>query len=220
LITTNLFSQSVPSAHEHDSMLPYKSTCIPINENKILIYDSDFGETVSKVVKNGDKFEIINESEKFKYIQKLKKEDDGLYLFQTNQYVDVFLFISSSAEIHYTSPALNIALPLEEKKKWTWSGEQFDDDSTETKSVSINGEVVGIEKINVPAGEFEAVKISIKISIENGSNSDVTQWLVPDIGVVKTVAKVEGTGLVGMLTSLLGYDELVFELKEIREIEN
>lgn len=205
-----MFAQSLPSENPES----YGFNYFPFNENRILVFNSDFGETISTVKKEGDYFIISNEGDNFKYIQKFEKLNNGIYIVNTEQYVDVLLVLSSEAKISYTEPALNIPMPLTKESKWEWNGFQYDEG--DTNKVNIKGSVLGEEELKLEAGSFNTLKIQLNVEIDNGSKSKVTEWLAKDLGIIKINAVVEGKGVIGLVTSLLGYDELNFELKEIK----
>jgi hypothetical protein len=76
-----------------------------------------------------------------------------------------------------------ITFPLEVGKKWSFKYEQHNKNSTFKARWRWDAEVVGQEKIKVPAGEFDAFKIVLVGYFDglNGGNgrSDVTTWYAP-----------------------------------------
>jgi hypothetical protein len=44
----------------------------------------------------------------------------------------------------------------------------------------------------------------------------LTEWFAPKVGLVKSHAVLEGTGITGFIQSVLGYDEVTFELAAIK----
>ena len=185
----------------------------PLSVGKTLVYDSNFGETRSEVKSIDNELTIINESDDFKYIQRFIVKDDGIYITQTEHHLDVFLFISSEAEIKYNEPALRIPIPFNEKSQWEWTGTEYKDN--DTSAISIKGKYLERVELDTKAGKFDCVKIELKVESETGSKSIVNEWLAPGIGLVKLHAKIDGKGLIGVLQSILGFDEINFELKEI-----
>ncbi len=185
----------------------------PLDTTRTLVYDSTFGETVSNVVRKKNELIVINESEDFSYIQNFIVGDDGIYITQTQQKLDVFMFISSEASIRYNEPALRLPIPLGEGSEWNWEGDEYKDD--DSSAVSISGQFIGTERITTHAGVFECINIELHVNSKKGSKSIVNEWLAPGIGLVKLEAEIDGNGIVGLLQSVLGYDEIYFELKEI-----
>lgn len=186
----------------------------PFITERTLIYNSNFGETKTTVAQNGNTYTISNTSDDFNYVQSFLKKDDGIYITSTEHYLDVFLFISSENKIRYSEPALRIPFPLDIESQWFWEGiEYYDDD--DSSNISIAGRFVGVETLSTEAGEFECVRIELVIESEYGSSSVINEWLAPNIGLVKLHAELEGSGLIGVLQGILGFDEIKFQLKEI-----
>lgn len=182
-----------------------------------LVYDSDFGETTSKIVHTDDGYLDFNENDDFHYIQSLKYEDDGIYLLKADQEVDLFLFLSKKIETLYPTPALQMPKYLTVGQKWNWEGYKVeDDDSIKVRTI---GTIIGEEPITVPAGTFNALKIRYKIETSEGEHSVIDQWVVKNIGRVKLHVEMDGNGFIGTILSILGYDEIEFNLKEIKYTE-
>ena len=81
------------------------------------------------------------------------------------------------------SPALKyLDFPLSVGKKWTMQSTETDKKTGHQRQHTINGTVEGWEKVQVPAGEFEALKIVLKTEVKDGDKvspgTDVS-WYVP-----------------------------------------
>jgi hypothetical protein len=81
------------------------------------------------------------------------------------------------------SPALRyLDFPLNVGKKWTAQSIETDKETKHQRRHTINGTVVGWEKVQVPAGEFEALKIVLNTEVKDAdkasSGTDVS-WYVP-----------------------------------------
>jgi hypothetical protein len=76
-----------------------------------------------------------------------------------------------------------ITFPLAVGKKWSFKYEQHNKNNTFKARYSMNSEVTGIEKVVVPAGEFESWKIVSGGFIDNLSGGStrlvVTSWYAP-----------------------------------------
>lgn len=59
-----------------------------------------------------------------------------------------------------------------------------------TMTVNItNRKVVGIESVTVPAGTYEAYKMTYTVSVKSGfvkTVSNVTEWMMPTVGLIRT----------------------------------
>ncbi len=183
--------------------------------NTILLYESTFGKTKAQYIKLGEITLIKNESDRFKYYQKLIISDSGIYVNETYQYIKLLLFLKKESTFTYEKPLLRIPFPLSKGQTWNTSGIEFDGEDTST--VNISGKVVGYENIKTTAGNFETICIETKITGSGSSNNTVTEWYAENIGLVKAKIIISGGGLMGFARDILGYGQIDFELKEIRK---
>jgi len=66
------------------------------------------------------------------------------------------------------------------------------------------------------AGKFNCVKFQIDIrKKKSGTHTKFYEWRTPKIGLVKLEAYIDSKGFIGSIMSILGYDEMKFELKKI-----
>ncbi len=185
----------------------------PFNENIKFVFDSNMGETIKSVKKRDSLFLVKNASSKFTYTQSLIEENNGIYLTKTEQNINI-LFYSKDIEITYSEPILQLPKPVIIGDIWNWSG--FQVKNGDTTSISIKGKVLKKEIVEVPAGKFNAIKIRIYFEEVDGERATIYKWLVPNVGVVKTKAMIEGSGVLQIAMSILGYDEIDSELSEIK----
>jgi len=194
----------------------YGAEYFPFNENVQLIFDSNVGET-SKIVEIKDTlFRVTNISSKFVYTQSFMRRNDDIYLVRTDQNISTFLY-STEINITYSHPVLQLPLPLKIGDKWNWTGYQVK--NNDTTSISITGEALGVEVVETPAGKFETIKIKLFFDEVDGEKTTLYQWLAPNLGAVKTKVIIEGSGILQFAMSLLGYDEIDSELKEINYLK-
>lgn len=212
ILCSSLFAQS---PHDSSSTI-YGSEYFPFNEKIELIFDSNIGET-KRVVEIDDKFyKVTNISDKFTYTQKFIKKNNGIYLIHTEQYIDIFLY-SRKVNITYSDPVLQLPFPQKIGDVWSWSGYQVK--NGDTTSISIIGNAIAEEILELQAGKFNTIKIKLFFEEKDGERTTLYQWLAPGLGAVKTKAIIEGNGIIQFAMSLLGYDEIDTELKEIRYLE-
>ena len=204
--------------------LPLPSTNIEVgkdyslfNKSVELIFESTVGE-MKRIVEVEDSLIILtNHADNFKYSQTFCQKDDGVYLVGTEQNVNILLIFSKHAIITYTEPVIQLPYSVKVGDTWQWTGLQIkEDDSTE---VTMSGHAIKEEVLQLPAGEFNTLKVEIVSENIEGGKTFFTQWLVPGIGSVKMNVRMEGHGLIQLAMSLLGYDEVISELKEIRYLE-
>ena len=213
IILVILFTASILFAGGKDKA--EKNIYNPYVKTAKLILESDFGEVFSQVKKENGKQYIKVQGDDFKYYQQLVITDSSISILDTYSKFKYLLFFNKEMKIYYKEPVVRFPLPLVKGKTWTWNGyEYFGDDDSST--VAIEGRVAGEEKIKVPAGEFTAMKVVTELVTGMGSKNTITEWIVPDIGIIKTHITIEGGGFTGFLRNILGYSEINFELKEVK----
>lgn len=187
----------------------------PIDPSLKLVYNSSMGEAYAEVKKKGNSYMMDLRNEDFYFIQTVHVVNDTVYLTKLEQEVDVFLFISSSVAVTYNRPYLRFPFPLKNNDTWTWNGvEYIDEENPDT--INVSGKVLGREIVETEAGKFDCVKFQIDIrKKKSGSHTKFYEWRTPKIGLVKLEAFIDSKGFIGTIMSLLGYDEMIFELKEI-----
>ena len=196
--------------------LIYSSSYFPINNNIVLIYESSFGESVSKYFSDGEFTVSSSEADKFKYKQTLLIKKDGIYVKETYQYLKVLLFIKKEETFTYSKPLLRFPLPLTPGMEWRWEGDEYS--SSGTNKVVVTGKVIKKESVITKAGTFEAIKLESVVEGSSNSKNTVTEWYVEGIGLIKAKIIIEGGGIMGFLRDILGYGTIEFELKEIRRL--
>jgi len=186
----------------------------PINQNEELVYESSFGETVTKYFQDEEFTISSSEADDFKYRQALIIIEDGVYVIETYQFVKIFLFINKETTSLYGKPLLRFPLPLLPGKSWEWEGDEYSDG--DTNKVKVTGKVLGKEIVETDAGRFEAVKLESLVEGSSDLKNRVTEWYVEGIGLIKAKVIIEGGGIMGFVSDILGYGTIEFELKEIR----
>ncbi len=189
----------------------------PPNDNEILIYNSSFGESITKYYQEGGFTISSSEADDFKYRQALIIKEDGVYVTETYQFLKIFLFINKEATFTYGKPLLRFPLPLSPGMEWEWEGKEYSDG--DMNKVKVNGKAIDKEIIMTEAGRFEAIKIESIIEGANNAKNKVTEWYAEGIGLIKAKIIIGGGGLMGVLRDILGYGTIEFELKEIRNQE-
>ena len=186
----------------------------PVNNNKTLVYNSSFGESTTKYSVDGELIINSSKADKFRYRQNLIIKEDGVYVKETYQYLNVLLFIKKEETFTYSKPLLRFPLPLTTGREWKWEGEEYSKNGT--NNVKISGKVLNKEFIITKAGTFEAIKLESVVEGSSNSKNIITEWYVEGIGLIKANIIIEGGGIMGFLRDILGYGTIEFELKEIR----
>ena len=187
----------------------------PVNNNVTLVYNSTFGESITKYLKDGECIISSSNSDKFKYRQTLIIKEDGIYVKETYQFLSVLLVVKKEETFTYNKPLLRFPLPLISGKEWNWEGEEYSKNGT--NKVKITGKVLNKEFVKTKAGIIEAIKIESIIVGSTNEKNRVTEWYAQNIGLIKAKIIIEGGGIMGFLRDILGYGTIEFELKEIRK---
>lgn len=187
----------------------------PVNQNITLVYESSFGESVTKYFQDGDYIISLSEADDFIYRQDLILKDDGVYTTETYQYFKVFLFIKKEATFVYGKPLLRFPLPISTGMEWIWEGYEFS--HGEKNKVKVSGRAIEEEYLLTKAGSFKAIKLETIVEGSSKSRNTVTEWYAKGIGLIKAEIVIEGGGMMGFLRDILGYGTLQFELTEIRK---
>jgi len=186
----------------------------PLNYNYIYHFKSNAGETVAEIDTIGNERIISFETTGISYCQNLLRKEDGIYLTRTKS--SAFLFFGS--DIIYPKPALRLQIPIKIGDNWRWNG--FEVADGDTGLLSIEGVAMGEEEIATPAGVFQCLKIQQNVVSIKGSSSIVTEWLAPDIGIIKSHSILKGVGITALIQELFGLDEITFELSHIEKISS
>ena len=186
----------------------------PVNDGITLVYESSFGESLTRYSRNRELTISSSEADDFEYKQSLIIKEDGIYVTETYQYLKIFLFIKKEATSTYERPLLRFPLPLLPGTEWKWVGEEYSDD--EKYNVNITGKVIGNETVITKAGRFDTIKLETIVESSSETKNNVTEWYAEGVGLVKAKILIEGGGFMGFMRDLLGYGTIEFELNEIR----
>lgn len=187
----------------------------PADNNITLIYESSFGESVTKYYQDGEFTICSSKADKFKYKQTLIIKSDGVYVKETYQYLKIFLFIKKESSFTYGRPLLRFPLPIYPGMQWSWEGDEYS--NGDTNKVKVTGKAIDKEFVDTKAGRFEAIKLESFVEGSGNAKNRVTEWYAEGIGMVKAKIVIEGGGVMGFLRDILGYGTIEFELKEIRK---
>ncbi len=190
-----------------ESMKIFGSEYFPLNENVEFKFNSNAGETIATVEQENKGVAITYDAPNFTYQQSLYKTEKGVYLTRTKTHA--FLFFGN--DISYPEPVLRIPLPLKTGDTWHWEGLETEDD--DTTRLTISGKAIGEEIVETAGGKFTCLRIELEVSSENGSQNTVNEWFAPGIGMVKSHAKLEGSGITYIVQKIMGLDEITFELE-------
>ncbi len=203
------------ASSDKEKSVANSTSYFPVNNGITLVYESSFGESITKYSQNGELTISSSEADKFKYRQTLIIKDDGVYVKETYQFLKVFLFIKKEGTFTYGKPLLRFPLPLSPGMEWECEGDEYSDG--DVNKVKVTGKALDKEFVTTKAGRFEAIKIESIVEGSENTKNKVTEWYAEGIGLIKAKIIIEGGGLTGILRDILGYGTIEFELKEIRK---
>lgn len=189
---------------------------LPYNPKLVLVYDSDFDETLSKtdLIANGI-IQHENKASNFTYRQNFSMHADGLYITETYQRIKVLLLFKVEKKVTYNKDLLKIPYPVKTGQQWSCDRTEYLDNGDSNK-ISLTTKCIGAEVLKLKVGTFNTMKTESVIKSSDGSTNYVEEWIAPNVGLVKTRIKMVGGGLTGTVRDVLGLGELNFELVEIR----
>jgi len=192
----------------------YSKELFPLSDKKKYIYESSFGDAAIKASLVGSLIETKSEAGNFKYHQKLEMKDEGLFIHQTYQWVKLLLIVKKENRVTYKRPLLRYSFPLYVGKEW--SDETIEYVNEDSNKVTVKGKVLSEEFVVTNAGKFTALKIETVVDSYGSSKNIITEWISPNIGLVKAKIEIKGGGIMGLARDILGYGTIEFVLKEIK----
>jgi hypothetical protein len=185
------------------------SEYFPLGDGFAWRYNSNLGEVKSSVAVEGDRVTVDSRSRRLDIVQVYLISPEGVLL--TSARSDAFLFSSRRT---YHPFLLRFPAAVKIGQTWEWEGKEVVDRKTIIKS-RVEGIIKGREKVTVPAGDFDCLKVTVKTVSSDGTVSTSTQWLASGVGIVKAEVDIAAGGLSGFIISLLGFDTYFLELEEM-----
>ena len=153
---------------------------------------SDFSiKVLNEQNEDGKPLYLVETVSTFQPIHDWYSKPDGWVLMHREEYVKT----GNKAEYQPTKQFLKN--PLTSGDSWQWKGKgMMGLDIDESNQVS------GPETVSVPAGKFEAMKVTTKV-VQGGAPVTKTYWYAMGVGMVKSMTD---TGAVKSTTELLEYN--------------
>ena len=218
IITTILFgfdyTTTVGGLDQDEATFHFGEEYFSFNPDVKLIYESTFGETVCTTWLEDDEYVQEFISDEFRMIQQLKLDTNKLCITYMEQQLDILFITAHSIVVNYNEPAQLVSIPVKKDIKSQWTGLEYVNDHP-ADTIVITSEYLGNEIITSEAGEFDCIKLVFVIKKASGKVNKYYEWRAPDVGLVQLTAEVDQKGFVGLMTQILGYDEIVFLLKKI-----
>lgn len=152
---------------------------------------SDFSiKVLNEEKENGNTLYLVETVSTFQPIHDWYSKSNGWVLMHREEYVKM----GTKAEYQPTKQFLKN--PLTNGDSWQWKGKGM-----MGLEIDESNQVSGPESVSVPAGTFEAMKVSTKV-VQGGAPVTKTYWYAPGVGLVKSMTD---TGSVKSTTELLEY---------------
>jgi hypothetical protein len=179
-----------------------------------MIYESTFGETVCTTRMEGEEYvqEFIGDD--FKMIQQVIIDSNKISVIHLEQELKILFITAHSINVTYNEPAMLVSIPVHKAMKSEWNGMEYINDNP-ADTIVITSKYLGNETIISEAGEFDCIKLAYVITKTSGKINKYYEWRAPNVGLVQLTAEMDQKGFVGLMTKILGYDEIVFKLKKI-----
>jgi hypothetical protein len=188
----------------------YGQEYFPLKKNATYKYDSNLGSTTAKTRSEGSGISLSLDSGGILYKQNLYSDSTGIYLTQVENKALFF-----GRKVTYNKPVLRIPFPLKIGDTWKWEGFEKHENGDVSKML-LKGKLISEETIETQAGKFNCIKLSLEIYTESSTNI-MTEWLAPNIGIVKLDAKMNGGGLASLIQKFMGLSEVQFTLNKIEK---
>jgi len=185
-----------------------------LNPSVKLIYESTFGETVCTTWLEDDEYVQKFIGDEFKMSQKVKLDTNKLSITSLEQELNILFITAHSITVTYNEPAKLVSIPVLKGIKSQWRGLEYVNDNP-ADTIVITSEYLENEIITSDAGEFDCIKLGFVITKASGKVNKYFEWRAPGVGLVQLTAQVDQKGFIGLITKILGYDEIVFLLKKI-----
>ena len=162
----------------------YKSTTADGKQSEFNI------KVLNEEKENGDTLFLVETVSTFQPIHDWYSKPSGWVLMHRQEYVKA----GSKAEYQPTKQFLKN--PLTSGDSWHWKGKGM-----MGMEIDESNEVSGPETVTVPAGKFEAMKVTTKV-VQGGAPVTKTYWYAGGVGLVKSMTD---TGSVKSTTELLEF---------------
>ncbi|CAG1002291.1 hypothetical protein MYXO_03116 [Myxococcaceae bacterium] len=103
-------------------------------------------------------------------------------------------YLGGGGRVAFDPPRPLLRLPLRDAAQWSWSG-----NARLHTRVDERSRVVGREKVEVPAGRFETIRILTEIE-QGGARATKTSWYAAGVGLVRQTTESSGIGSTTELT--------------------
>lgn len=166
-------------------MWKYRSTTADGKQSEFSI------KVLNEEKENGNTLYLVETVSTFQPIHDWYSKPSGWVLMHREEYV------KAGNKAEYSPTKRFLKNPLTNGDSWQWKGTGM-----MGMEIDESNDVSGPETVSVPAGEFEAMKVTTKV-VQGGAPVTKTYWYAPGVGLVKSMTD---TGSVKSTTELLEYN--------------
>jgi len=145
-------------------------------------------KVLSEEKENGNQLYLVETVSTFSPIHDWYSKPNGWVLMHRQEYV------KTGMKAEYLPTKQFLKNPLRSGESWQWKGKGM-----MGLEIDESNEVAGPETVSVPAGKFEAMKVTTKV-VQGGTPVTKTYWYAGGVGLVKSMTD---TGSVKSTTELL-----------------
>ena len=215
LFLTVLVYPESPDSPEEKISKTFGKEYFVLDPNVKLIYDSTFGETECDTRKEGSNYIQEFDGDVFRMLQELQLDSSRMSVVRLEQELTLLFITAHSINVTYSEPAKLVSIPVNKDEKSEWYGLEYVNDRS-ADTITITSEYKGNEIIKTEAGEFDCIILDYMITKKSGRVNRYREWRAPNVGLVQLTAQVDPSGFVGVMTDIIGIDEIYFRLKEIK----
>lgn len=108
------------------------------------------------------------------------------YYYKTDKEVTSIMrsYANGQVKVKLEPPETIMKFPLKVGESWTWTGQMGN-----VEKVTFTFKVAKKEKITVPAGTFNAIKLDIEGTTPQGKSINTERWYAPDVGMIKDASR-------------------------------
>lgn len=105
-------------------------------------------------------------------------------------------------DYEFVPAVIMLDFPMSEGKLWQWSGQRLE--SRRNTQAVVSGTVLGEETIEIGENDYDCLVVSIVYADDDANSEELRMWLAPGVGMVKGTITMEGSGVLGVISRIIG----------------
>ena len=176
------------------------------------VYDSNFGETHVRMLAREDvrpdlgRYTWEMQVAGLRYTEDLELSPTTLTV-RTRRLSGLGII---DQRFDFADPELVLELPLVVENGWEWEGQV--EYAGRSANARARGEIVGIERITVPAGSFDTYHIVLVRTDDFGNSQHIDLWFDPAVGPIRAIGDLRWRGFIGFVQDFIGLGRFAVEL--------